>query len=594
MKFKTLALIVSAFFISNSYAVQHINSEQYQKLLPKDENGQVNYDLKLADKIDVQYHCDLKSENGELVLDRNNCEKTPFNIDWKKNYPDTVNLNLYKDPSNKTIEEHKLWAMAFAQAYVSSMVEMQYGLNKKDGTFDLSQPFGTGESFGEYFARNLGPNYYLSKGLQESSLGKDIPELQDDGVLQVEYKVGSDNSAWGGLKGSGEGGFPLVFTKLDPLKVLHSKHGVARNIVGSALTSSYYNGMALGITSGSIKAYDQTTADSLSINKMNKFLQQAKSKDGLAIVMGFMYNRGAYAAKDQVLKNNEVFDHCASVVDKLASDVTCFNQANDPGSRYMRQIPDVNHTLLAAAADESTSYDVELTRDDISNYLDLIQRYGFYSKEDIAKAKVHVLAKFDQIAAKQVISYRHDFGKILEVMMVNLPVAEFAEKAPIDMSKKSTLTNVGDMVFLSVKGVDNYYSWLNPGQTVPVDADSKITQLYLAGGKATDVACAAVVQSELAAVTADKPAHLSLSLSGGQCQIDSNYVKPDDKVQPVKDLKKCSSYSEWKADSDYNPPAKVVLNKTIYNLKWGTVHDQNNPSANDWKGGMWENKGTCN
>ncbi|WP_261927337.1 hypothetical protein, partial [Vibrio aestuarianus] len=77
---------------------------------------------------------------------------------------------------------------------------------KEHGTFDLDKPFATGESFGEYFRRNMGPNYYVSKALQESTLGDDLPYMEmgkgdDDGVLQVEYP----GSAWAELQGAAEG-----------------------------------------------------------------------------------------------------------------------------------------------------------------------------------------------------------------------------------------------------------------------------------------------------------------------------------------------------------------------------------------------------
>lgn len=53
---------------------------------------------------------------------------------------------------------------------------MQYGLKKgPSGTFDLSQPFATGEMFGDYFDPQISPNYFASKRLQESSLGGGFP-----------------------------------------------------------------------------------------------------------------------------------------------------------------------------------------------------------------------------------------------------------------------------------------------------------------------------------------------------------------------------------------------------------------------------------
>lgn len=602
MKLKVLAVAISVLASANVCATKFITAIDYEKLLPKDTNGQPVYDLRLADKVSGPYHCDLKVVDGSFVLDHNNCEQVPYTLDWKKNYSGKVLLNLLEDKSTESIEEHKLWAMAFAQAYVSSMVEMQYGLKKEGGTFNLAKAFATGEDFGHYFSRNLGPNYYVSKGLQESSLGKDIAntklEDRDDGVLQVEYTRDPEasGSAWGELKGAGKGGFPRIFTRLNPLKVLHSNTGVARNIIGSAVTSSFYNGMVIGINTGSFE-WEQSADNQLkSQNNVHKFLQGAKDADALAKMMSFMYNRGAYAAKDQVLKSDESFQHCMNLTSHMESDAKCFTQANDFGARYIRQIPDVNNTLVAAAKKDETSYDAQLTKNDIRNYIELLGRYGFYQQGDINKAKEAAITKFDEISSGDSISYRREFGKILQAMMINLPVAEFGEfdDQLTDDTKISTLTNIDSSQFyLYTTGKHAFNSWLLPNQTQKIDPEGDVIHASLSQPGSGKVECAAAIKAELAGAGGDTPLHLTLKVDNGSCLVQKVEKPPVVKPDVDGDPKKCSSYKAWDESANYTPPAKVVFDKVIYDLKWATSSEQNRPGAPDWMGNMWENKGVC-
>lgn len=595
MKIKSLALVIPFILAAQAHAVTHIDKNAYEKLLPRDNSEQVDYTLRLADKVSTLYHCEIKSEGGMLVLDKSNCGGT-HTFDWRKQYGNVVNLDLLGDKSNETIEEHKLWAMAFAQAYVSTLVQLQYGLNKPEGTFNLNETFGTGESFGEYFARNMGPNYYVSKGLQESSLGGDIANTKekdrDDGVLQVEYvRDQLDLSAWGGLRGVGGGGYPFIFEDINPLKILHSNTGPARNIVGSALTSAFYNAMVTGINTGSLEWDLGKTESTVSLNR---FLQGAKDKDAAAKIMSFMYNRGAYAAKDQVLKNAEVFSYCQSLQDHLESDANCFVQAKDFGSKYIRQIPDVNNTLTLAALDDNHSYDAALTKTDISAYLNLLERYGFYGSEDISKAKEAALKKFDDISSGESISYRHDFGKVLEEIMINLPVYNFGEKKPIDTSKASTLKNVSDIqLFIYSSGASAYNNWVMPGEVISIMPETLIQRVQRAGDQKNN--CATEVQDAFSSSGPNNILHLSLDMNNGVCTIQPDDGKDhrDDASDNGDATKTCSDYQPWSEKETYPTDTEVVYKNKVYKARWGTSLGLNLPGSKDWKGEVWQDEGAC-
>lgn len=478
---------------SHLHAAVFINQQDYQNLMPTHADGSLNYQLRLADKVTVNYHCNIvETPDGGFDLDRANCN-TPgqfYSIDWQAEYPNNIPLNVLNNPSDKFMIEHKLWAIAFAHASAASRVQMQWGLKKGNpaqggtGTFDLTQPFATGETIGNYFDRQMNPNYFVSKGLQESSLGHDLPDvgmsdtLDDDGVLQVEYP----GSAWSELQGDAAGGFPIAFANMNPKEVLSSNNGPARNILGSALTSSFYNESAMAIVSGSLP-WDEGSIEPG--EQMHLFLQQAKDPDALSIMMSFMYNRGPYAAKQQPLRSRETFNHCASVAEDLEDDWICFVKRNDFGSRYIRQIPDVSNTLTAAAQNDATTYDTQLTLTNIHNYLDLLAVYRFYPQASIDIAKNAAEATFTTRQQNGSISYRSDFGYVLESIIVSLPIYELGEGGINDETSKKQVyfyNFANETVLLSTndsKNQPDVNEYINPNNPIAIDLNGSIQQLLV-------------------------------------------------------------------------------------------------------------------
>ncbi|TJZ77256.1 hypothetical protein [Chitiniphilus eburneus] len=415
LKVITASLLLSG-LAGSAMAAKQLTVNEFQQLLPAS-----GYRIDLGDKITVNYHCDIKADGEKFILNESSCDQR--NIDFKRDYAAVANLGILGKPSTSSIVEHKLWAMAFAHAAFNSMVLMQYGLNKPGGTFDLSKPFGTGEYFGDYFMRNMGPNYYLSKGLQESSLGNDLPKNgmgvgDDDGVLQIEYP----GSGFAELQGAGFGGFPAIFAPMNPEAVLSSNNGPARNILGSAAASAYYNASATGINTGSLSWSQTAEGLAQSGNRIHQFIQGAKDPDALSIMLSFMYNRGPYAAKDQPMKDNATFDRCMNVTD-LVNDWTCFTKQNDFGTRYVRQIPNVAKQLGNAP----TKYEERFSWSDISAYLELLENYGYYSTEAMSKIRPNAQNVFNAAAKNGTISYREDFGRIVEVVLTTVPVKTFAQ-----------------------------------------------------------------------------------------------------------------------------------------------------------------------
>ncbi|KZN37129.1 hypothetical protein [Pseudoalteromonas luteoviolacea] len=553
---KALYAAVICGLYNQASAIQTIDENQYQQLMPTYQ-GAVDYRILLADKVTVNYHCEIiETPDGGYDIDREGCNKPGqfYHINWQEEFPSEVNLSVIGTPSSNTIVEHKLWAIAFAHASASSRIQMQYGLRKgANGTFDLTKPFATGERFGDYFERQMNPNYFVSKGLQESSLGKDLPAGvdEDDGVLQIEYP----GSAWAELQGVVGGGFPLPFKNLDPRTVLSSHTGPARNILGSSLSSGFYNGSALAIVSGSLP-WNQ--GSDLSQDSMHLFLQQSKDPDALSMLMSFMYNRGPYAAKDQLLRSQEIFDHCVSITEDLEDDWTCFQKQNDFGARYIRQIPDVTNTLTLAAIQGST-YDSQLSWDDIANYLSLLQNYGFYSKVVIDKAKSASKAVFDNLKSNGTISYQTQFGHVLEQIMVNLPIYELGEGGPYDEQGKKQfyLYNYTDKTALVVANNEAAQADVNEfvlsQNRIAVDINGQFVQLKSSDG-AYD--CTNEANNALAALKAtidetyvSLSAQLKLTLSENTCSFEHG---PHTPPPPVQD-------GYWDPSKLYNQPGQIVI-----------------------------------
>ena len=529
-KFSLALLGLSIILIDNANASREITKEQYQQLLPT-VNGQVNYHIRLADKVTVNYHCEIfETPDGGYDIDRDGCNNPGqfYSIDWKNRWNQTINLSVLNNPSTATIESHKLWAIAFAHASASSRVQMQYGLKKgNDGTFDLATPFATGEYFGDYFERQMNVNYFVSKGLQESSLGDDLPQvpmsesLEDDGVLQIEYP----GSAWSELQGVVGGGFPKPFANMDPKEVLSSNNGPARNILGSSISSGFYNGSALAIVSGSLPWNQGSDA---SQDSMHLFIQASKDPDALSMLMSFMYNRGPYAAKDQLLRNQTVFDHCVNIAEDLEDDWTCFQKQNDFGARYIRQIPDVTNTLTNYALDDASTYDSQLSLTDIHNYIDLLGVYGFYTTAIINNAKQAAATTFNAIATNSTISYKTQFGRVLESIIVELPIYELGEGGPYDESSKKEIYFYNNyqqtslVVTNNASGQSDKNEFVLSNNKIAIDLFGSFTQLTTSDGVANCTNEATTALQNFAATKDDTfeslSAQMLFSLDNGQCQ----------------------------------------------------------------------------
>ncbi len=552
------ALAIMAFGSAN--ASVNLSQSQFRALLPDGSN----YELNLGDMTTVSYHCDIKEEGTDYVLDRNKCDQRY--IDFKGNYPNVVALNLLDKPSTQMIAEHKLWAMSFAHAAMNSLVLMQYSLNKQNGTFDLQKNFAaTNEPFGRYFMKNMGPNYYLSKALQESSLGNDLPNNpmgvgDDDGVLQVEYP----GSAWSELQGAGSGGFPAVFASMNPERTLSSNNGPARNVLGSAATSAYYNASVMGINTGSLEWHQNPEGQASSQNRIHEFIQDAKDPDALAIMLSFMYNRGPYAAKDQPLRDEATFNHCKNSTD-LVNDWSCFTRQNDFGSRYIRQIPDVTKQLNAA----HYFYDEKLTWNDVTAYFTLLEGYGFYSSEDISKITAAAKTVFDNNQSDGAISYKTQFGKIIEAVLTSAPIKTFAEKGDgggLDGKVMPVFTgaeisaNSMYMVAQTGNGVA-FNNWLTPNAHVPLPSDASIIKLQYKGLDCTDQMESAF-KDAVSHLNPNAPTQLTIHSDGQTCSFnEEKYVEPSGPAE-------CKE-GEWCATTTYTQPCTTVeYNGKKYQNQW--------------------------
>ncbi|MBQ4850293.1 hypothetical protein [Pseudoalteromonas sp. MMG012] len=587
---KHLSACILLGLCTNAFAVKTISNEQYQQLLPQQANA-VDYTISLADKVTVNYHCEIiETPDGGYDIDREGCNKPGqfYSIDWKGEFGTIINLSIKDKPSSATMIEHKLWALAFAHASASSRVQMQYGLRKgASGTFDLTKPFATGERFGDYFDRQMNPNYFVSKGLQESSLGKDLPAGvdEDDGVLQIEYP----GSAWAELQGVVGGGFPLPYKDLEPQTVLSSHTGPARNILGSSISSGFYNGSALAIVSGSLP-WNQGSDSSQ--DSMHLFIQQSKDADALSMLMSFMYNRGPYAAKDQVLRTQEIFDHCVGIAEDLEDDWTCFQKQNDFGARYIRQIPDVTNTLTLAAKHSATSYDTDLSWSDVSNYLDVLEAYGFYSAAITAKAKAAAQQSFDTLSSNGVISYRTDFGKVLEQIIVNLPIYELGEGGPYDELGKKQFYLYNEYSGTSLVATSNEAGQADVNEfvlaknRVAVDINGAFTQLKTSDGVADCTAQANTALQALKASTDEAYVSLSAQITftindSGACTFESGPHTPPPQVKD----------GYWDASKLYNDPGNIVIDDIDcfeYTNAWyvvGGMSPSKAYSADEW--GVW-------
>ncbi len=566
VKSKVAQAVVLSLVCQSAMAVQFISEAEYQALMPTINavnNAAPDYQIRLADNITVNYHCEIiETADGGFDIDRAGCNNPGqfYHINWKSEHAGTVDLSVLNHPSSATIVEHKLWALAFAHASASSRVQMQYGLKKGvNGTFDLTRNFASGESFGNYFERQMNPNYFVSKGLQESSLGNDLPDVpmssteEDDGVLQIEYP----GSAWAELQGVVGGGFPTPYANMDPKEVLSSNNGPASNILGSAISSGFYNGSALAIVSGSLPWNQGSDA---SQDSMHLFLQASKDPDALSMLMSFMYNRGPYAAKDQVLRTQEIFDHCVNIAEDLEDDWTCFQKQNDFGARYIRQIPDVTNNLTEKAYHSATSYDVQLTEADISNYLSLLQTYGFYPAGVIELAKQAAAKEFALLATNGTISYREQFGRVLEKIIVQLPIYELGEGGPYDSSSKKEIyfynlySQTSLVVTQNAAAQADVNEYLLPQNSLKIDLHGSFVSLNTSDGKAS---CANEATTVLQALAAEKDnTYVSLSAqmtftldSNGQCSFSTGEHTPP--VPPKEGY--------WDQAQLYSSPGEVVI-----------------------------------
>ena len=564
--YKLTFCIASALLCTSTIAAESITLKQYQSLLPT-KNGRVDYSLKLADQTTVNYHCNIKAEGDKLVLNPATCYQRTIN--WKQNYPNKVDLSLLNSDSNRKILEHKLWAMAFAHASMQSMVQIQYGLKKEHGTFDLDKPFATGESFGEYFRRNMGPNYYVSKALQESTLGDDLPYMEmgkgdDDGVLQVEYP----GSAWAELQGAAEGGFPSVFAAMNPEKIISSNNGPARNILGSAITSAYYNASAIAINTGSFSWQQNEAAQNESGNRIHEFLQGAKDPDALAMILSFMYNRGPYAAKSQPLKNEATFQHCMNVTEDLENDWSCFIKKNDFGSRYIRQIPDVSRQL----SESSKNYNASLTWNDLRGYIELLKNYGFYSNQEIQKITTAVRKVFEDKQVNNKIKYTQHFGKVLEAVFTSVPVRTFGEQGNagnVDASKfipvyvdKSVASDSMYMVARKSDGAILMNGWATPNSHTMLPLDASMVTLSYRGLDCTSKFNNVFAETKDNFTPRNEPTiQITLAPTNSNCNIyETEYKEPEAAIKGI-----------WNEFTAYPTAGTVVadpFNNLEYSSKW--------------------------
>jgi endo-1,4-beta-D-glucanase Y len=295
-------------------------------------------------------------------------------------------LSVWEEPLSVIIpNERKRWAMAMAHA---------------------EQLFRNVSRVNDVY---VGANHYLATALKESRLGADPasntftypktapnpityqPHAYNDGFMQIE-----EGTAFAEMKIM----YPNRFGQQNYVEIV-----TGDRFATSAITAAYYNLFTHFFLIGS--GYE--TAD---------FFSKAKDPQAREKVIAFAYNQGVFS---QYLTNLFTTNrtYCLSV-NNIADDVgQCL--PNNVGSYYLRYVPEFSQALIDATSTDSGIYEARIAVNDIDEYLDRIAI--LYSQADMNAARQAAHSIFDQLKADDnTISFRNQFGQILDAIMLKLPV----------------------------------------------------------------------------------------------------------------------------------------------------------------------------
>ncbi len=296
--------------------------------------------------------------------------------------------------------ERKYWAMAAAHA----------GQLFRNVT-GIDDPFTDG-------------NHYLATAIQESRMGADpasdtftYPHVAN---WPITYQPAADSDGFQQIEGSSGGSAYADLQRLYPNRygnLSHAETVSGDRFCSATLTAAYYNIFMYQFLEGA----GYRPAD---------FFSRAQDPQALDRVMALVYNRGAYSTHV-----SKVFiqqrDYCIGLNNMADEAGNCLPNTGDFGSKYVRQVPGYNRDLKLAAEGVSGAYpgryEVEITWDDISTYLNRIA--VLYSQEDMQAARSAAQTAFDQARGTETsIDYSSQFGAVLDGIMLALPVDSAANQ----------------------------------------------------------------------------------------------------------------------------------------------------------------------
>jgi hypothetical protein len=303
--------------------------------------------------------------------------------------------------------ERKSWAMALAHA---------------------SQIFRNVTGVDDVYVQG---NHYLATAVQESRLGADRDAMSftflyavASPAYRIAYEPLSNIDGFFQIEGSGDQTSAFAdLIRLFPIRYGSQRHDTTvsgNRFATAAITASYYNlYMWYFLVGSGYRPID--------------FLKNAKDSQALSKIMALAYNRGLYS--------NYVSDvfttkraKCLELTDIADKSGACLPNINDYGSLYVRQVPGFNRGLMLAVSNQTNdvadeyghtleaygAFEARLSWSDIDAYINAIAQ--LYSASDIVKARTNAASVFAGSAISGTISFRMQFGLVLDAIMLALPV----------------------------------------------------------------------------------------------------------------------------------------------------------------------------
>lgn len=485
----------------------YANASDYEALLPKQANGQPNYNINIGETAkpasssdsgaQIAYHCEysLSPDGKELV--RGKCDHEAINI----NHIASIQPKGFGHPGIDL-------AMALAQGTMLERLELQHGFGSKD---QFNSP-----DLANYFARNINPNSFLSRCTQETGT---CAYVAGQGPYQL-------NNIALQLQSATNGGYPMPYALSSKDKL---ENHTAVDFIGGTLSAAMFDASDTGLYSPANvnKVAQPSTADPLAIQRVLDWIYN-RGVDGLST---FTKNMSTCLADPNMINNTK-----------------CFDLKVGWGERYIRQVPNVEEVLskkltgaayVTPNADGKTivNYDHKVSLSDINNYLDILgpKDLGLYDQYDVDSAKQAAAAEFAKITkatGATTIDFRTQFGKVLEAIMTKLPVYQY--QAPIPGTgptpgpgpapgpapkaahiQLSSSTPAADSLFFSTALQNGV---LTPGQSSPsISADQPVTKLL--AETPGYVPCSA---SAIASVNNDIKAGKDavVTINGSECDVE--------------------------------------------------------------------------